>query len=122
MSLQSGDSAPWATIRLQGVGLAAAGFAAEQHVPLGQVDVDVLAVLVDAQVDRAEHGQREHRHGGGVMVVMTVTSLRRRGRGGQAPDVVRGTAVPAAGGDGALGRGGQVELVAPGPVGPVAGR
>jgi hypothetical protein len=48
---------------VQGVGLAAAGLAAEQHVALGQVDVNVLAVLVDAQVHRAEHGQREHRHG-----------------------------------------------------------
>ena len=48
---------------VEGVGLAAARFAAEQHVALGEVDVDVLAVLVDAQVDRAEHGQREHRHG-----------------------------------------------------------
>ena len=40
-------------------GLACAGFAAEQHVALGQVDVDVLAVLVDAQVHRVEHGERE---------------------------------------------------------------
>ena len=46
------------------VGFPAAGFAAEQHVPLSQVDVDVFAVLVDAQVNRVEHGQREHRHGG----------------------------------------------------------
>ena len=39
--------------------LARAGLAAEQHVPLGQVDVDVLAVLIDAQVHRVEHGERE---------------------------------------------------------------
>ena len=60
---QSRDSAPWATIRLQRDGLAAAGFAAEEHVALGQVDVDLLADLVDAQVHRAEDRQREHRHG-----------------------------------------------------------
>ena len=44
-------------------GLAAAGLTAQQHVALGQVDVDGFAVLVHAQVDRVEHGQREHRHG-----------------------------------------------------------
>ena len=46
--------------QVEGVGLAAAGFAAEQHVPLGQVDVDLLAVLVNAQVDGVEDGEREH--------------------------------------------------------------
>ena len=50
---------------VQGVGFAAAGFAAEQHVAFGQVDVDGLAVLVDAQVHGAEDGQREHRHRSG---------------------------------------------------------
>ena len=43
------------------VGFPAAGFAAEQHVAFGQVHVDVFAVFVNAQVDRVEHGQREHR-------------------------------------------------------------
>ncbi len=42
------------------VGFPAAGFAAQQHVAFGQVDVDVFAVFVDAQVHRVEHGQREH--------------------------------------------------------------
>ena len=50
---------------VEGVGLAAAGLAAEQHVAFGEVDVDLVAVLVDAQVHRVEHGQREHRHGDG---------------------------------------------------------
>jgi hypothetical protein len=45
-------------------GLAAAGLAADQHVLLGQVDVDLLAVLVHAQVRRVEDGEREHRHAG----------------------------------------------------------
>ena len=44
---------------VQSARFARAGFAAEQHVPLGQVDVDVLAVLIDAQVDGVEHGERE---------------------------------------------------------------
>ena len=44
-----------------GVGFPAARFAADEHVALGQVHVDLLAVLVDAQVHRVEHGQREHR-------------------------------------------------------------
>ena len=46
-------------------GLARAGFAAEQHVAFGQVDVDVLAVLVDAQVHGVEHGEREPAVDGG---------------------------------------------------------
>ena len=45
--------------QVQPGGLARAGFAAEQHVAFGQVDVDVLAVLVAAQVHRVEHGERE---------------------------------------------------------------
>ena len=46
-------------------GFARAGFAAEQHVPLGEVDVDVLAVLVDAQVYGVEHRERERAGGWG---------------------------------------------------------
>ena len=71
--------------QVQGVGLAAAGLAAEQHVPLGQVDVDLVAVLVDAQVDRAEHGQREHRHGGGVVVVVMRWPPSGAGQGAGSP-------------------------------------
>ena len=62
-------------------GLAAAGFAAEQHVAFGQVDVDVLAVLIDAQVHRVEHGERER---AGVGVVMVVCLLPG-GEAGRAP-------------------------------------
>ena len=45
--------------QVQPARLARAGFAAEQHVAFGQVDVDVLAVLVAAQVHGVEHGERE---------------------------------------------------------------
>ena len=45
--------------QVQPGGFARAGFAAEQHVAFGQVDVDGLAVLVAAQVHRVEHGERE---------------------------------------------------------------
>ena len=42
-------------------GFPGAGFAAEQHVAFGQVDVDRLAVFVLAQVDRVEHRERKGR-------------------------------------------------------------
>ena len=45
--------------QVQPGGLARAGLAAEQHVPFGQVDVDVRAVFVAAQVHGVEHGERE---------------------------------------------------------------
>jgi len=50
--------------QVEGVRLPAAWLAAEQHVPLGEVHVDVLAVLVDPQMDRVGDRQREHRGAG----------------------------------------------------------
>src|SRR5262249_55480682 len=41
---------------LQGDGLAAAGFAADEHVPLGEGDLDPVAQLVGAQVHRIPDG------------------------------------------------------------------
>jgi hypothetical protein len=45
--------------QVQPARFARAGFAAEQHVAFGQVDVNGLAVLVAAQVHQIEHGERE---------------------------------------------------------------
>ena len=64
MRRQSWDSAPCATIRFGPEDLPRAGLAAEQHVAFGQVDVDVLAVFVHAQVHGVEHGERERGHRG----------------------------------------------------------
>ena len=46
---------------LEGDGLAAAGFAADEHVPLGQGDLDPAAQFVGAQVDRFPDRQRRDR-------------------------------------------------------------
>ena len=50
---------------LEGDGLAAAGFPADEHVPLGQGDMGVGAHFVGAQVHRLPDRQRRLRHGGG---------------------------------------------------------
>src|SRR5215472_3376043 len=65
-----------------GAGLARTGFAADQHVAFGQADVDVVAVFVNAQVDRVKDGQRENPHGchGWWLLSGVVTG------GGQAPE------------------------------------
>ena len=47
--------------QLQGDGLAAAGFAADEHVPLGEGDFDAAAEFVGAQVDRVPDRQRRDR-------------------------------------------------------------
>jgi hypothetical protein len=47
--------------QLQGDGLAAAGFAADEHVPLGQGDLDPAAQLISAQMDGLPDGQRRDR-------------------------------------------------------------
>jgi hypothetical protein len=47
-------------------GFACAGFPADQDVAFGEVDADVLASFVDADVNVVEHGEREPAvHGGG---------------------------------------------------------
>ena len=46
---------------LQGDGLAAAGFAADEHVPLGEGDLDAVAEFVGAQVDGLPDRQRRDR-------------------------------------------------------------
>ena len=85
--------------QVQPGGLACAGFAAEQHVAFGQVDVDVLAVFVLAQVDGVEHGEREggdRRQRLGIRgVVMIGCPLRGwvADGGGRSPGVP-GTAAP----------------------------
>ena len=84
--------------QVQPGGFARAGFAAEQDVAFGQVDVDVLAVLVLAQVHRVEHGEREGRDRrqrlGVAMVVMTGASFRGGQGGAGGPRGMPGTAAP----------------------------
>ncbi|HEX2319296.1 MAG TPA: hypothetical protein VHJ18_09980 [Streptosporangiaceae bacterium] len=53
--------------QLEGDRFAAAGFAADEHVALGEVDVDVVAGFVGAEVDRLPdrqgcHGNAAARH------------------------------------------------------------
>ena len=49
--------------QLEGDGLAAAGLAADQDVPLGEGDVDAAAEFVGAQVNRVPDRQRRDRNG-----------------------------------------------------------
>ena len=78
--------------QVQPGGFARAGFAAEQHVAFGQVDVDVRAVFVAAQVHRVEHGERE---GGDRRQRPGVSGSHGVSFGwGRRPPVWPGTAVP----------------------------
>ena len=84
--------------QVQPGGLACAGFAAEQHVAFGQVDVDVLAVFVLAQVHRVEHGERERGHrwpaAGCQWWSWRVPPFEAVGVGRAVPRACRGTAAP----------------------------
>ena len=78
--------------QVQAGGLARAGLAAEQHVPLGQVDVDLVAVLVPPRCTGSNMENGKVGTGGSGRVSVRVMVSPSGGAGG--PRMVPGTAVP----------------------------
>ena len=99
-----------------GGGLAAAGLAAEQHVPLGQVDVDGSPYSSRPRCTGSNMENGKVGTGGSGRVSVAVMAGASLGVVGQAaPGCVPGTAVPVLGGGlalvGGVQRGDQLELV-----------